>query len=86
MNALCDFTGKWVVEGHVNYILSCMREKYGVMREKYGVMRENFVKEKDSAGAAFVDVCLSTLDIFEENFKKLSDARIFDKIDSEFLQ
>ena len=79
MNALCDFTGKWVVEGHVNYILSCMREKYNVMRE-------DFVKENDSAGAAFVDVCLSTLDIFEENFKKLSDARIFDKIDSEFLQ
>ena len=22
MNALCDFTGKWVVEEHVNYILS----------------------------------------------------------------
>lgn len=79
MNALCDFTGKWVVEGHVNYILACMREKYNVMGK-------NFVKENDLAGATFVDVCLSTLDIFEENFKKLSDARIFDKIDSEFLQ
>lgn len=79
MNALCDFTGKWVVEGHVNYILSCMREKYDAMRK-------NFIEEKDLAGVAFVDVCLSTLDIFEENFKKLSDARIFDKIDSEFLQ
>lgn len=78
-NALCDFTGKWVVEGHVNYILSCMREGYDAMRK-------NFIEENDLAGAAFVDVCLSTLDVFEENFKKLSDARIIDKIDSKFLQ
>ena len=78
-NALCDFTGKWVVAGHVNYILSCMREKYDTMRK-------DFTKENDLAGIAFVNVCSSTLDIFEENFKKLSDARIIDKVDSEFLQ
>jgi hypothetical protein len=45
------------------------------MREKYNSMREEFVENKDSAGTAFVDVCLSTLDVFEKSFKKLPDIR-----------
>ena len=49
MNALCDFTGKWVVEGHVNYILSCMREKYDVMRK-------NFIEEMNCKDSGFQEV------------------------------
>ena len=67
-NVLCDLTGKWIVAGQVDYIISCMREKYNSMREE-------FVENKDSAGTAFVDVCLSTLDAFEKSFKKLPDIR-----------
>ena len=76
-NVLCDLTGKWIAAGQVDYIISCMREKYNSMREK-------FVENKDSAGTAFVDVCLSTLDVFEKSFKNLPDIRDCD-LDSNIL-
>lgn len=77
-NVLCDLTGKWIVAGQVDYIIFCMREKYNSMREE-------FVENKDSAGTAFVDVCLSTLDVFEKSFKKLPDIRDCD-LESNILQ